>query len=160
VAFGATATLCHRRSGIRLAVVGVGLAWLACVSGIVVNALVNLNVAGAVRADASTEDAAHVLFTVNTAPVPTAFLVSYIGGLIAAALLMGAALWRARSVPRWLAALLPVSLVIASLAPAGPAGALLGIPFAVAMVLISIRIWRDSRPIATPEREQLGSTAR
>jgi hypothetical protein len=144
VAFCATATLCVGRGGARLAATSVGLAWLACVSGVVVNSLVNLNVAGAVRADASTDAAAQVLFTVNTTPTPTAFLVCYIGGLLAAGLVMGVALWRADSVQKWLPVMFPVTLVIASLAPSGPVGALVSVPFAIVMVALARQVWRAS----------------
>ena len=56
---------------------------------------------------------------------------------------MGVALWRSRAVPRWLAALFTAGLEIAeSMGAIGPKVVLFMLPFAVAMILLSTRIWR------------------
>jgi hypothetical protein len=128
------------------AVVAAVIAGLACTSGVVVNTLVNLNVAGATRANASQETAAQIVFTVNTTAVATGFLITYAGGLIAASILLGVALWRAKSVPHWLAAAFPLVLILAALAPPGPLGAALAVPFTAVMILLGTRLWR--RPVS------------
>jgi hypothetical protein len=157
VSFPVIGTLSHSRRSVIVADV---LAGLACVSGVVVNSLVNLNVAGAVRADASPDAAAQVLFTVNTTFLPTAFLTAYIGGLIAASILMAVALWRAVAVPRWLAALFPVGLVLGSVAPPGLVGAALSLPFAAVMILLTVRLWRgDTHYRGSASRTDAKTTA-
>ena len=138
--FPAIGTLCARTRGAPLATVASWVAALACLSGVVVNSLINLNVAGAVRANASQDAAAQVLLADNTALTPTAALVVYIGGLVLASVLLGAALWRARSIPRWLSALFSPSLILAAASPPGPAGVLLAVPFAVVMIMLAVRV--------------------
>ncbi len=67
----------------------------------------------------------------------------YFVGIFAAPLLMGFALWRSRSVPRWLAVLFVIGLEIAQqVSSAGPAlVVVLMLPFAVAMMLLAARTW-------------------
>ncbi len=56
---------------------------------------------------------------------------------------MGFALWRSRTVPRWLAALFTAGLEIAEAQSAsGPIVILFMLPCAVAMVLLAARIWQ------------------
>jgi hypothetical protein len=57
---------------------------------------------------------------------------------------MGIALWRSRSVPRWLAVLFVAGLELAQQVPsAGPVMVvLLMLPFAAAMVLLSACVWQ------------------
>jgi hypothetical protein len=60
-----------------------------------------------------------------------------------APLLMVIALWRSRAVLRWLAALFFVSLEVAQqMSSSGPVVVLYMLPFAVAMVLLAIRLWQ------------------
>jgi len=147
VSFPAIGTLCERSRGSTLAVVASVLAGLACVSGIVVNSLVNLNVAGAVRAATSPDVAAQVVLTTNTTLLPTALLVVYAAGLVVASVLLSIALWLAHSVPRWLAAAFAPSLILAATSPAGPAWMLLAVPFAAVMIMLATRIsWPDEQP--------------
>ena len=72
------------------------------------------------------------------------FLYVYLVGQYAAPILMGVALWRSRSVPRWLAVLFAVGLEIAEQATsAGPVTVvLIMLPFAAAMVLLAVRTWQ------------------
>jgi hypothetical protein len=57
--------------------------------------------------------------------------------------LMGIALWRSRAVPRWLAVLFTVGLELAeSMDAIGPKVVLFMLPFAVAMALLAVWIWR------------------
>jgi hypothetical protein len=63
------------------------------------------------------------------------------------AAVMGFALWRSRTVPRWLAALLTAGLEIAEAQSAkGPVVIWFMLPFAVATVLLAARIWRAAAP--------------
>jgi hypothetical protein len=66
------------------------------------------------------------------------FLYAYLIGQYAGPVLMGLALWRSRSVPRWLYML----------------------PFAAAMILLAVRIWQAAaRPAASLIRPALGVVA-
>ena len=59
---------------------------------------------------------------------------------------MGIALWRSRCVSRWIAVLFVVGTEVAQQVPsAGPVKVIvLMAPFAVALILLAIRIWRDA----------------
>ena len=63
---------------------------------------------------------------------------------------MGIALWRSRSVPRWLAVLFAAGFELAEqTASVGMARVVLMMaPFALAMVLLAVRIWRVAEPAA------------
>ncbi len=153
VSFPAIATLCPDR---RSATLATAIAGLACISGVAVNSLVNLNVAGAVRAPVSRDAAARLLLAVNTTTLPTAYLISYVAGLVAASVLLGIALWRAKTLPGWLAALFPVALILASTAPPGLLGVILSIPFTTVMILLAVKLWRrlNTAHIQPPPRTQ------
>jgi hypothetical protein len=73
-----------------------------------------------------------------------------------APILIGIALWRSRSIPRWLAILFAAGFELAEqTASIGPAKVvLLMAPFAVAMILLSIRIWNAPAPSVTTENQQ------
>ena len=79
----------------------------------------------------------------------------YFIGIVAGPVLMGLALWRSQSVPRWLAVLFFAGLELAQeLGSIGPVRiVLLTLPFAVAMVLLAAWIWRAAALPAssTPE---------
>ena len=84
----------------------------------------------------------------------------YFVGIFAAPVLMGFALWRSRSVPRWLAVLFVVGLEIAQQVPsAGPVlVVVLMLPFAVAMVLLAARIWQAASPAGQQRQRPAGGT--
>jgi hypothetical protein len=84
----------------------------------------------------------------------------YFIGIVAAPLLMGFALWRSRSVPRWLAVLFVIGLEIAQQVPsAGPVlVVVLMLPFAVAMLLLAARTWQAAA--GTPTSDLLASPIR
>ena len=68
---------------------------------------------------------------------------------------MGWALWRSRSVPRWLAVLFVIGLEAAQqVGSFGPVRVILFmLPFAVAMVLLAVRIWQAAGRPASHTRE-------
>jgi hypothetical protein len=62
-----------------------------------------------------------------------------------APVVMGFALWRSRSVPRWLAVLFTVGLEVAEAQSAkGAVVILFMLPWAIAMVLLAARIWQSA----------------
>ena len=72
------------------------------------------------------------------------FSALYFIGIVVAPVLMGFALWRSRSVPRWLAVLFLLGLEVAQqVSSAGPVLVIVFmLPFAAAMVLLAARIWQ------------------
>ncbi|HXZ75438.1 MAG TPA: hypothetical protein VEH31_31845, partial [Streptosporangiaceae bacterium] len=72
-----------------------------------------------------------------------------------APLLMGVALWRSRSVPRWLAVLFFVGLEVAQQQiSSGPVVILYMLPFATAMILLAAKIWQAATlPASQPQQE-------
>ena len=119
--------------------------------GALVNVLVYPSLAAVATAHLSQEAAARFLVTAFNSAPGHAFLYAYFIGIFAAPVLMGFALWRSRSVPRWLAVLFVAGLEIAQQASsAGPVRvAAFMLPFAVAMVLLATRIWRAAIPPAS-----------
>jgi hypothetical protein len=81
--------------------------------------------------------------TIFTSGFGHAFIYMYFIGIFAAPALMGFALWRSGSVPRWLAVLFFIGLEVAQQQiSAGIVVVLYMLPFAVAMVLLAARIWQ------------------
>jgi len=149
VSYAAIAALVTRRGWV-IATVAALLGSLGAFTGAIVNVLVGVNLAAAASAHMSQEAAARFLVTTShSAPYHVAgyayFLSEY-----AAPVLMGLALWRSRSVPRWLAVLFTAGLEIAEgQGSGGPKVVLFMLPFAVAMVLLAARIWQAAvRPAA------------
>jgi fucose permease len=73
--------------------------------------------------------------------------------IAAAPVLMGYALWRSRSVSRWLAALFVIGLGVAEFqSSGGPIVVLYMLPFAAAMVLLAARLWQAAAlPASQPQ---------
>jgi hypothetical protein len=68
---------------------------------------------------------------------------------------LGYALWRSRSVPRWLAALFVIGLLVAELqSSGGPKVVLFMLPFAAAMILLAARLWRAAALPASQSKPQ------
>ena len=121
--------------------------------------LVYPNVAAAATAHLAPAAAARFLVTNSTSGFAYGFIAVYFIGIFAAPALMGFALWRSRSVPRWLAVLFFIGLEVAQQQiSAGPAVVVpLMLPFAVAMVLLAIRIWQAAAlPASQPQPEPVG----
>jgi hypothetical protein len=112
-------------------------------TGALLNVLVGVNLAAAASAHMTQTAAARFLVTsFGSAPAHIAESV-YFGSEYAAPVLMGLALWRSRAVPRWLAVLFTAGLEVAEAMDAiGPRVALYMLPFAAAMILLAVWIWR------------------
>jgi hypothetical protein len=127
-----------------LATVAALIGGLGAFCGAAVNVLVGVNLAAAATARMPQGTAARFLVTTFHSGFATAFLYAYFIGIVAAPVLMGIALWRSGSVPRWLAVLFTVSLEVAQQVQSkGIAVVLLyTLAFAVAMTLLAARIWQ------------------
>jgi hypothetical protein len=100
----------------------------------------------------SRDAAARFLVTSFNSGFEHVFSSVYFVGIFAAPVLMGFALWRSRSVPRWLAVLFVIGLEVAQqVASAGPKlVVVLMLPFAVAILLLAVRTWRAAAQPASP----------
>jgi hypothetical protein len=144
IAYAAIATLASRR-GAGLATVAAVIGIVANFSGAIYNVLVGFNLAAAASAPISREAAARFLVTTFDSGFATAFSYVYFIGIYLAPILMGVALWRGRSVPRWLAIFFVLALEVAQQAPAkGVVAAAYTLPFMVAMMFLATRMWEAS----------------
>jgi hypothetical protein len=144
VSYGAIATLVKDR-GSMLATVAALLGGLGAFCGAIFNVVVYPSLAAAATAHVSRGAAANLLVTVSNSEFGHVFLYVYLASEYLAPLLMAIALWRSRTVPRWLAALFFVGLQVAELMGSfGPIVVLFMLPFAAAMVLLAARIWHGA----------------
>jgi hypothetical protein len=157
VSYGAIAMLVRKR-GSTAAVIAVLLGGIGAFCGVIVNVFGGINLAAAASAHVTRDAAARFLVTTfNSGPGP-AFTDVYALSEFVAPIIMGVALWRSRRVPRWLAALFAVGLTLAEQTGS------VGLPrvilqmalFALAMVLLAIRIWRAADE-AVPVSDHLSS---
>jgi hypothetical protein len=155
VSFMAIATLV-RDGGSAIATVAAVIAGVASFFGAIVNVLVGFNLAAATQAHKPPEVAARFLVTTFKSGVATVFLIGYFFGLLLATLLMGIALWRSRSVPRWLAVIFAIGWLAVLIAPAGIVYVSLMLPFAVAIVILASRIWQMASLPASHNFEPTG----
>jgi hypothetical protein len=153
VSYAAIATLVRGR-GSGIAIIAVLLGGLGAFCGALVNVLVGVNLAAAATAHLTSEAAARFLVTSFNSGFEHVFSGLYILGIFAAPVLMGFALWRSRSVPRWLAVLFVLGLEVAQeVSSAGPVlVVLLMLPFAAAMVLLAVRTWQAAAQPPSPGR--------
>jgi hypothetical protein len=142
VSYAAIAALVRGRGWV-IATVAALLGGLGAFCGAIVNVLVGVNLATAASAHMTHDAAAQFLVTsFNSAP-SQAFSFLYFLTEFTAPVVMGFALWRSRSVPRWLAALFVLGFYVAEGQSAkGPVVILFMLPWAVAMVLLAARIWQ------------------
>jgi hypothetical protein len=148
VSYPAIATLVQDRGWV-IATVAALLGGIGAFCGAIVNVLVGVNLAAAATAHITQGAAARFLVTTFNSGFYQAFSALYFIGIVAAPVLMGFALWRSRSVPRWLAVLFVLGLEAAQqVSSAGPVlVVVLMLPFAAAMVLLAARIWQaPARP--------------
>jgi hypothetical protein len=143
VSYAAIATLARNRGSV-VATVAALIGGLAAFSGAIVNVQVYFNLAAAATAHMTQDAAAQFLVRAFNSGISSGFIYFYFAGIPIAAVLVGFALWRSRSVPRWLAVLFPICLELAQ--TTSSAGmvvvALRMLPFAVVMVALAARIWQ------------------
>jgi hypothetical protein len=154
VSYAAIAALVRNR-GSAVATVAALIGGLGAFCGAIVNVLVNPNLAAAATAHLTPGAAARFLVTTFNSGFGHVFLYAYLIGEYAAPVLMGYALWRSRSVPRWLAALFVIGLGVAEfMTSAGIIVVLYMLPFAAAMVLLAARLWLAAAlPATEPQLE-------
>ena len=163
VSYAAIATLVRHR-GSATATVAALIGGIGAFCGALINVLVGYNLAAAATAHISPDAAAQFLVTTFNSRTYLVFAAVYFIGIFAGPVLMGLALWRSQSVPRWLAVLFFAGLELAQqLGSIGPVlVVLLTLPFAVAMVLLAAWIWRAAagpasrspEPAAVPVRSR------
>jgi hypothetical protein len=143
VSYAAIAALVRNR-GSALATVAALIGGIGAFCGAITNVMVFPNLAATATAHLTPDAAARFLVTTFNSGFGHVFLYAYFIGIYAAPVLMGFALWRSRSVPRWLAVLFFIGLEVAQqVSSAGPVLVVLFmLPFAVAMVLLAARIWQ------------------
>lgn len=157
ISYGAIAMLIRKR-GSTTATIAVLLGGIGAFCGAVVNVLVGINLAAASSARVSRDAAARILVTNFNSGPGKAFTDVYAFGESVAPIILGVALWRSRCVPRWLAVLFVAGFLLAEQTNS------VGIvrvsvqmaPFAVAMVLLALRIWRTAdQAVAIGDRNEL-----
>jgi len=144
-----------RNRGSALATVAALVGGIGAFCGAITNVFVFPNLAAAATAHTTRGEAAQFLVATFNSGFSQVFQYVYFIGIYVAPLLMGIALWRSRSVPRWLAILFFVGLeVTQQQISSGPVVILYMLPFAAAMVLLAAKIWRAAtRPASQPEPE-------
>ena len=152
VSYAAIAALARNR-GSALATVAALIGGLGAFCGAITNVLVYPNLAAAATAHLTPGAAARFLVTSFNSEFGHVFTDLYFVSEYAAPVLMGYALWRSRSVPRWLAALFVIGLGVAEFqSSGGPIVVLYMLPFATAMILLAARIWRAAAlPASQPQ---------
>lgn len=144
VSYAAIAMLVRDRGAV-LATVAALVGGLGAFCGAIVNVLVYPSLAAAATAHVPPGSAAKILVTGFNSGFGQAFTYVYFASEYLAPLLMAIALWRSRTVPRWLAVLFFVGLEVAQeMGSFGPIVILFMLPFAAAMVLLAIRLWQAS----------------
>ena len=144
VSYAAIATLVTGRGWV-IATIAALLGGLGAFAGALFNVLVGVGLAAAASAHTTPTAAARLLVTsFGSGPAQIAEYV-YVAGEYAAPVVMGVALWRSRAVPRWLAVLFTVGVELAeSMGAIGPRVVLFMLPFAAAMILLAVQIWRTA----------------
>lgn len=145
VSYAAIAALVKDRGWV-VATVAALLGGIGAFCGAIVNVLVGVNLAAASTAHVSSDAAARFLvtsFNSEFSHVFTYYL--YFVSEYTAPVVMGFALWRSRSVPRWLAVLFVIGMEAAEAQSAkGSVVILFMLPFAAALILLAARIWRTA----------------
>jgi hypothetical protein len=150
VAFVAMATLVRERSS-SIATAAALAGGLAGFCGGLANVLVGYDLAAAAVARTTSGAAIQVLVSANRGWTFDVIFVCYLGGLVSATLLMAVAFWRSHVVPRWLTALFVLGVALGAAAPAGIASVPLQLPITVALIALSLRIWRTTTPDGLPQ---------
>ena len=154
VSYAAIARLVTGRGWV-IATIAAVLGGLGAFAGAMFNVLGGINLAAAASAHTTQTAAARFLVTSFASRPAQVVEYVYFVGEYTAPVVMGYALWRSRRVPRWLAVLFTASLLLAEQQGAiGPKVVLYMLPFAVAMLLLAVRIWRGAArpaPMTNPE---------
>jgi hypothetical protein len=145
ISYGAIAMLIRKR-GSAAATVAVLLGGIGAFCGAVVNVLAGINLAAASSAHVTRDAAARILVTNFNSGPGQGFTDLYALGEFAAPIILGIGLWRSRCAPRWLAVLFAAGFLLAEqTASVGIVRVSIQMaPFAVAMVVLAIRIWRTA----------------
>jgi hypothetical protein len=155
VSYAAIAMLVRER-GATLATLAALVGGAGAFCGVIVNVLVYPGLAAAATAHVPPDSAAKILVTGTNSGFVQTFESLYFATEFLAPLLMAIALWRSRAVPRWLAVLFFAGLEVAQqMGSYGPVVIVYMLPFAAAMALLSVRIWRAATSPAshTPTME-------
>jgi hypothetical protein len=149
ISYGAIAMLIRSR-GSSAATFAVLIGGVGAFCGVVANVLGGINLAAAATAHVPRDAAARLLVANFNSGPGQAFTDVYALSEFVAPIIMGVALWRSGRVPRWLAVLFAMGFELAEqTASAGIAKVVLQMaPFALAMVLLSVRIWRAADRVA------------
>jgi hypothetical protein len=149
ISYAAVAMLVRERGSMAATIAAV-LGGTGAFCGAVVNVFVGINLAAAATAHVTRDAAARLLVANFNSGPGQAFTDVYAFSEFFAPVIMGIALWRSHRVPRWLAFLFTVGFELAE--QTGSVGiaevVLLMAPFALAMVLLAILIWRTAEPTA------------
>jgi len=137
---GAAFVVLGRCVGSRLAAVAGTLGAVGGFCGALCNLIIGYDLAAAADSGVSADAAARVLVTAGTATVGWLLLVTYLGCLLLAAVLMSVALARWEPVPRRLAVAFPFALLVAGASPAGPVAVVMSLPFVAVMVALALRL--------------------
>ena len=143
IAYAAIAILVRKR-GSTAATVAALIGGIGALCGVIVNVFVGINLAAAATAHVTRDSAARFLIANFKSGPGQAFTDVYAFSEYLAPIIMGVALWRSRRAPRWLAVLFAVGFELAEqTASVGLSKVvLLMAPFAVAMVLLAVRLWK------------------
>jgi hypothetical protein len=149
VSYAAIAMLVRGR-GSMAATIGALIGGIGAFCGAVVNVFVGINVAAAATAHVTGDAAARIVVANFNSPAGKAFTDAYAFGEVFAPIIMGVALWRSRRVPLWLAVLFAAGFELAEqTASVGIGRVVLQMaPFAIAMVLLAVPMWRSAEPDA------------
>jgi hypothetical protein len=139
-----------RKRGSMAATIAALIGGIGAFCGAIVNVFVGINLAAAATAHVTRDAAARFLIANFNSGPGQAFTDVYALSEYLAPIIMGVALWRSRRVPRWLAVLFAVGFELAEqTGSVGIAKVVLQMaPFALAMVLLAVRIWRAAEPAA------------
>jgi hypothetical protein len=159
ISYAAIAMLVRDRGWV-IATVAAILGAVGAFCGAIVNVLVGINLAAAATAHISADAAARFLMTSFNSWPGQFFTYVYFVSEYTAPIVMGVALWRSRNVPRWLTILFVVGIELAETQSSkGAIVVLFMLPWAVAMVLLAVRIWRPAAQPAITSPQPAASDA-
>jgi hypothetical protein len=149
VSYAAIAMLI-RKHGSMAATIAALIGGIGAFCGVIVNVFVGINLAAAATAHVTRDAAARVMIANFNSPPGQVFTYVYGFSEFVAPIIMGVALWRSRRASRWLSVLFAAGFELAEqTASVGVARIVVQMaPFAIAMVLLAVPIWREAEPTA------------